>query len=161
MIHLNHSRLSASRLAANTQPGGESAINPDAWPGRYLATDPNAGVEETKSECRREWEAEEAQCREPLRYPTVKWDHQAEFGKTFAIIKFRERDAGDRKKELDAYTKAIGARFYKQWSRVGSVARIGLRLFLQMKQTVRVLIRVYVKRREASEIGSRTPSSGL
>lgn len=61
---------------------------------------------------------EEAQCRAPLNYPPVKWDHQTEFGKTFAIIKFRERNAGDRKKELDGYAKAIGARFYKQWSRV-------------------------------------------
>jgi hypothetical protein len=49
---------------------------------------PNAG------ESRPEWEAEEAQCREPLRYPPVKWDHQTEFGKTFAIIKFRERKGG-------------------------------------------------------------------
>ena len=89
---------------------------PHQPPNKYISTDPYAGLREAES--RPEWEAEEAQCREPLRYPPVKWDHQTEFGKTFAIIKFRERNAGDRKKELDAYTKAIGARFYKQWSRV-------------------------------------------
>jgi hypothetical protein len=63
-------------------------------------------------------EAEEAQCRAPLNYPPVKWNHKTEFGKTFAIIKFRERKPGDRNKELDGYAKAIGARFYTEWSRV-------------------------------------------
>jgi hypothetical protein len=81
-----------------------------------MSTDPYARHREAESG--REWDAEEAQCRAPLRYPPVKWDHQTEFGKTFAIVQFRERNAGDRKKELDGYAKAIGARFYKQWSRV-------------------------------------------
>jgi hypothetical protein len=88
----------------------------DQPPNKSVSTDPNAGLKDPES--RRQWEAEKAQCREPLHYPPVKWDHQTEFGKTFAIIKFRERNAGDRKKDLDGYTKAIGARFYKQWSRV-------------------------------------------
>ncbi len=88
----------------------------DQPPNKYVSTDPNFGLRDAES--RSEWQAEEAQCRDPLHYPPVKWDHQTEFGKTFAIIKFRERNAGDRKKDLDAYTKAVGARFYKQWSRV-------------------------------------------
>ena len=85
-------------------------------------TTPNSGINEAKTaeeqRARLDWEAEEAQCRAALNYPPVKWDHRTEFGKTFAIIKFRERRPGDRKKELDGYAKAIGARFYKQWSRV-------------------------------------------
>jgi hypothetical protein len=90
---------------------------------KYLSTDPNAGVEEAKaaSEQQRalqQWESEEEQCREPFPYPPHKWTHVTQFGKTSAIIKFRERKAGDRKKELEGYTKAIGAKFYKEWSRV-------------------------------------------
>ena len=90
---------------------------------------PNAAVREAESrrqweeqvkeaQSRREWEDEEGQCRAPFPYPPHKWTEVTEFGKTFAIIKFRERKSGDRKKELDGYSKAIGAKFYKQWSRV-------------------------------------------
>jgi hypothetical protein len=89
---------------------------PQSEANKYISTDPNFGLRE--GEARRVWEDEEAQCRGAFPYPPHKWDHQTEFGKTFAIIKFRERKSGDRKKELDGYAKAIGARFYKQWSRV-------------------------------------------
>jgi hypothetical protein len=51
---------------------------PDQPPNKYMSTDPYAWLREAES--RREWDAEEAQCRAPLRYPSVKWDHQTEFG---------------------------------------------------------------------------------
>jgi hypothetical protein len=80
------------------------------------STDPNAWLRDAESQ--RQWESEEGQCRQPFPYPPHKWTHMTQFGKTFAIVKFRERKAGDRNKELDGYAKAISAKSYKQWSRV-------------------------------------------
>ena len=109
-------KTEAEILASLPDQPKDLGFVPDQAPNKYVSTDSNFGLRDTES--RSEWQAEEAQCHDPLHYPPVKWDHQTEFGKTFAIIKFRERNAGDRKKDLDAYTKAIGARLYKQWSRV-------------------------------------------
>jgi hypothetical protein len=62
---------------------------PDWARSRTPSSDSSAGVKEAKAAAeqqrtRQEWGGEEEQCREPLRYPPVKWDHQTEFGKTFA-----------------------------------------------------------------------------
>ncbi len=104
------------RKAILAQEGTFDNLLPRSQTNKYVSTDPNAWLREAES--RREWEAEEAQCREPFPYPPHKWTHDTQFGKTFAIIKFRERKAGDRKQELDGYAKAVGAKSYKAWSRV-------------------------------------------
>jgi hypothetical protein len=44
-----------------------------------------------------------------------RWDHGTNFGKTFMLGTFFERNLGDRKAEVDATAKQIGARFYKLW----------------------------------------------
>jgi tetratricopeptide (TPR) repeat protein len=108
-------RLVLASVPTATDSGMELAAA-GATANKFTNSDPNTAPRE--SESRRDGEAEEAQCRAPLNYPPVKWDHKTEFGKTFAIIKFREREPGDRKNELDRYAKAIGARSYRQWSRV-------------------------------------------
>jgi hypothetical protein len=87
------------------------------WESQRLARE-KARADAIQAEAGKKAQEEEARCHDPFPYPPHKWDHRTEFGKTFAIIKFRERKAGDRRKELDGYTKAIGAKFYKQWSRV-------------------------------------------
>jgi len=87
------------------------------WESQRLALE-KAKADAIQVEARKKTQEEEARCHDPFPYPPHKWDHRTEFGTTFAIIKFRELKAGDRKKELDGYTAAIGARFYKQWSRV-------------------------------------------
>ena len=94
------------RKAISAQERAFDDLIPPSETNKYVSTDPNA------------WEAEEAQCREPFQYPPHKWTHVTQFGKTFAIIKFRERKVGDRKTELDGYAKAVGAKSYKKWSRV-------------------------------------------
>lgn len=87
------------------------------WESQRLAHE-KAEADAIEAEAGRKAQEEEARCHDPFPYPPHKWDHRTQFGKTFAIIKFRERKAGDRKKELDGYTKAIGAKFCKEWSRV-------------------------------------------
>jgi hypothetical protein len=87
------------------------------WESQRLARE-KARADAIQAEAGKKAQEEEARCRDPFPYPPHKWDRRTQFGKTFAIIKFRERKAGDRKKELDGYTKAIGAKFYKEWSRV-------------------------------------------
>lgn len=87
------------------------------WESQRLARE-KARADAIQAEAGKKAQEEEARCHDPFPYPPHKWDDRTQFGKTFAIINFRERKAGDRKKELDGYTKAIGARFYKQWSRV-------------------------------------------
>jgi hypothetical protein len=44
-----------------------------------------------------------------------KWNHWTDAGKTFRIAVFSERNLGDRKAEIDAIAKQLGARFYRLW----------------------------------------------
>jgi hypothetical protein len=56
---------------------------------------------------------EDEDCRKEIQLH--KWDHWTDAGKTFMIGTFFERQLGDRKKDVDAVAKQIGARFYKVW----------------------------------------------
>lgn len=87
------------------------------WESQRLARE-KATADVIQAQAEKKAQEEEARCHDPFPYPPHKWNHQTQFGKTFAIIKFRERKAGDRREELNGYTKAIGANFYKEWSRV-------------------------------------------
>jgi hypothetical protein len=58
---------------------------------------------------------EDEDCHKEIRLH--KWDHLTDAGKTFMIGVFFERHVGDRKAEVDAAAKLIGARFYNLWER--------------------------------------------
>jgi colicin import membrane protein len=62
---------------------------------------------------RQKWQREEAICHEPFQYR--EWKRQTNEGQTFLMVEFKERHLGDRKKEVEAWAKAYGAKRYKLW----------------------------------------------
>jgi hypothetical protein len=77
-----------ARLAAMT-PEERAAY----WEAQQLASE-KARANAIQAEVEKKAQEEEVRYHDPFPYPPHKWDHQTQFGKTFAIIKFRERKAG-------------------------------------------------------------------
>jgi hypothetical protein len=60
-----------------------------------------------------QWKRDEAICHEPFQYRD--WKRQTNEGQTFLLVEFKERHLGDRKKEVEAWAKAYGAKRYMLW----------------------------------------------
>lgn len=106
-------RATAATIDSSGLPDQNAGNNPFdkfdevVMPGKYASTDPNAGIDPEQ------WKIEEEWCHKEIQLH--KWDHQTTIGKTFMIGVLRERRLGDRKADVDAVAKQIGARFYRTW----------------------------------------------
>jgi hypothetical protein len=112
---IEQSRLDANfrQYQATLQPR-LAAMTPEARAAYFHAAQEQAQqawLRQQQERDRKQREQDDAICNEEIQ--VHKWNHQNSFGKTFMIGLFKERRLGDRKADVDAVAKQIGARFYK------------------------------------------------